>query len=163
MDHSVASVLVFFDKRPQLIDLGLGKMQVTNQSRAHRRGVLSCQVNPMQNRVVRMMLETFNGAQTVSLYQHRQDIRNRSMRAPQSLKAGSRIGAKGVPACHTVVTSLRVAVDLDVARFDFAKIATEFMVTPLALEFHDASPPTEADDTSRGLSRLGYPLHGFPG
>jgi hypothetical protein len=117
----------------------------------------------MQNRVVRVMLETFNRTQTVSLYQHGQDIGNGLMLAMQSFKTGTGIGAKRVPASRTVITLFGVAVDLDVARPGFPEIATEFVVTPLAPEFHHVSPPAEADDTSFGFSRLGYPLYGFPG
>lgn len=51
------------------------------------------------------------------------------------------IRAKGVVTSCAVVTSFNVTQDFDVARFNFAKVGTGFLVTPLPLEFHDASPP----------------------
>jgi hypothetical protein len=53
--------------------------------------------------------------------------------------------------------------NFDIARFDLAKVATPFIVTPLTFEFHGTSPPTGSDDTPTTFSRLRYPLREFHG
>jgi len=117
----------------------------------------------MQNRIVRMMLETLDGPQTVALTQHGQDFYDREMIASQRFEERAFIRAKGVPARSAIIASLRVTMDLDVARLNFAKITALLVVTPVILEFHGVSPPREAKDTPIDLSRLRYPLLDFHG
>lgn len=68
-----------------------------------------------------------------------------------------RIHAKGMATRGTVVTLFDVTQDLDVARFNFAKVRTDFLVTPLPLEFHDTSPPR--DQMIHHVTLHGFRIH----
>src|SRR4030095_10701158 len=61
------------------------------------------------------------------------------MVATYGLKERVLICAKGASARGTVATLFNVTEDLDVARTDFVKVGTGWVITPLPLEFHDVS------------------------
>ena len=63
----LAMRLVFFDKGPEFVDLGLGEMQIADESCAHGSRVLPCQVEPVENAIGRVMRETCHSPQTVAL------------------------------------------------------------------------------------------------
>jgi hypothetical protein len=138
-------------------------MHIANENGTGRRCMLTGQVQPMQDSVVRVMLEAFNSTQAVSLNQHGQDFNNRQSLTPHRLEKGAGVGAKSAPTPLAVVTPFGVTMNPNVARVDFAKIAALFIATPLTFAFHGASPPVREDDTPIAFSRLRYPLHEFHG
>jgi len=136
-------------------------MQIADESRAHGSRVSPCQVEPMEDAIGRVMRETCDSPQTVTLPQEGQGFDHHQARATHGLEARVLICAKGVTTGRTVIALFNVTEDPDIASVDCAKVGTGFVVTPLPREFHDVSPPPTHDDTSNGLSWLGVPSEGF--
>jgi hypothetical protein len=130
-------------------------MQIVDYSLTNLGRMLTGQVDPMQNGVVRMMRPTFDGAKTIALRQPCQDIRDRLMIASQSFKEGPLVGVESLPTSRTVVTLLTVAKDFDVASMNSTKLATRCIVTPLLFRDHDVSPPFTTNDTPNDFHGLG--------
>src|SRR4029453_837946 len=160
-DHRVGDALVFFDKGPEFIDLGLSEMQIADESRAHGSRVSPCQVEPMEDAIGRVRRETCYSPQTVAPPQEGQGFDPHQARTTHGLEERVLIFAKGVTTSRTVIALFNVTEDPDIASFDCAKVGTGFVVTPLPREFHDVSPPPKHDDTSNGLSWLGVLSAGF--
>jgi len=95
----------------------------------------------MQHRIGWAMLEPLNGSQAIALPQQGQGPEDHGALAAQGFKEGAPVGAEGLVTCGAVVAPFDVTVDPDVARFDLAKVGALFMITPLPMGFHDASPP----------------------
>ena len=157
----MGDALVFFDKGPECVDVGLRERQRAEESRAHGSRGSPCQVEPMEEAMGRVMRETCDSPQTVALPQEGQGFDHHQARATHGLEERGLIRAKGVPTSCTVLALCNVTEDPDMASCDCAKVGTGFVVTPLPREFHDISPPPPHDDTSNGLSSLGVPSEGF--
>jgi hypothetical protein len=129
-------------------------MQSANDGLTNPGRMLTSQVDPMQNGVVRMLRPTFDGPKTIALHQPGQDIRDSLMIASQSFKEGTLVGAESSPTSRTVVTLRAVAKDFDIAGMNSAKLATGCIVTPLLFKAHDVSPPYTTNDTPNGFHGL---------
>ena len=79
---------LFFDKGPEFVDLGLSEMQIADESRAYGSRVSPCQVEPMEDAIGRVMRETCDSPQTVTLPQEGQ--------ASITIKRGRRTVSKNV-------------------------------------------------------------------
>ena len=136
-------------------------MQSADDGLTHPGRMLTRQVDPMQNGVVRMMRPTFDGTKTIALHQPCQNIRDSLMIASQSFKEGTLVGAESSPTSRTVVTLLAGAKDFDIAGMNSAKLATGCIVTPLLFKVHGVSPPDITYDTPNGFHGLGSQFPNF--
>jgi hypothetical protein len=136
-----------------------------NDHRTHDRTMRPGQPQPAQEPIGRPLLETPSGPQAIALIQKRQTLQDDRTRTANRLPKRAPVGTESAPASCTVITTLRVTEDFDVARGHLAKISALDIVAPLTLKFHDVAPPVASDDTSKDASRLTYTLtefHGLP-
>lgn len=136
-------------------------MQIADDGLTNPGRMLTGQIDPMQNGVVRMMCPTFDGAKTIALRQPCQDVRDSLMLASQSFKEGALVGVESLPTSRTVVTLLAIAKDFDVASMNSTELATGCIVTPLLFKDHDVSPPYTTNDTPNGFHGLGIQYLNF--
>jgi hypothetical protein len=161
VDPWVASALAFFNKGPQFINLRLGHMQIMKDGLTHLGRMVTGQLDPVPNGVVRMMRPPFDRPKTIALHQPGQGIRDHLMIATQCLKEGALINTKSPPTGRTVVSLLAVVKDLDVTGLNATKLATGGIVTPLLFKVHGVSPPYITYDTPNGFHGLGSQFLNF--
>jgi len=161
VDQWVASALAFFNKGPQFINLCLGHMQITNDDMTHLSRMLTSQIDPVQNSVVRVMRPPLDSPETIALHQPSQSLRDHQVIAAQRLKKGALISTERSPASRTVVTLFAIAKDFDVTSPNSPKFATRSIVTPLLFKVHGVSPPDITYDTPNGFHGLGSHFPNF--
>jgi hypothetical protein len=102
------------------------------------------------------MLDPTDGSQAVALNQHRHSIQKHVSICAKRIKECSFVSTKSMVTSRAIIAMFDMTIDFDVVSTYFSEIPTEFLVTPLSLSFHRASP------------RLGRCAHhtpnmGFPG
>jgi hypothetical protein len=115
-------------------------MQTSNEMFANSSSVLTSQVQPVKNGIGFRLLDPADSAQTVALNQHSHCIQKYVLLGSQSFKECSFVGAKSVVTGGAVKTTLSMAIDPDVVSSYLSKIRTRFLIAPLSLDFHRASP-----------------------
>jgi len=115
-------------------------MQTMNEMVTDRSNVLTGKVQPVKNAIMLTVLDAANSPQTVTLNQHRHSIEKYLPIGSQSLKESSFVSTKSMSTGGAVITTLNMAVDSDVVSLYLAKIWTRFLIAPLRLNFHSASP-----------------------
>jgi hypothetical protein len=121
-----------------------------NQFRTDHRQMLPPQVEPMQDSVGRMALETLQRPQAIALTQCSQHIDKLLMLTSQGLKERAFVRTERVEAGRAIQALFHVAVNSDIACSHSARVRTCGLITPMPFEFHDVSPPCAVDDTSIG-------------
>ena len=129
-------------------------MQIANQMRTHCCSMLAGQSQPVQERLARMVSQPLYCAQAVPFAQQGEYFDDRQPIATHGFKERPLVGTEGLPAGSTAVAPLDIAVDHNVAGLYFPDIPALRIGTPLTFNFHGGSPPSQADDTPKGLSRL---------
>jgi hypothetical protein len=128
-------------------------MYVINQFRTDHRKMLTRHIEPMQDGVGRMTLETLQCPQAIALTQRSQHINNLLMLIAQGLKERAFVRAECVEAGRAIQALFHVTVNSDIACSPSAQVWTCDLIAPMPFEFHDVSPPCAMDDTS--ISSLG--------
>jgi hypothetical protein len=121
-----------------------------NQFRTDHRKMLTCQVEPMQDGVGRMALETLQCPQAIALTQRSQHIDKLLVLISQGLKKRAFVRAERVEAGRAIQALFHVTVNSDIVCSHSARVPTCGLITPMLFEFHDVSPPCAIDDTSIG-------------
>jgi hypothetical protein len=132
-------------------------VQVPDERTAHGSRMLPCPVEPVQNAIRRVLRKPGHSSQTVALIQERQGFEHHRARTAHGLEEGVLILTKGASARRAVVAVLDITENLEVACCNVAKIRTGFVVTPLPLEFPDASPPPK--QMIRPIASHGLRIH----
>src|SRR4030095_3795667 len=102
------------------------------------------------------MLDATDGPQAVTLNQHCHSVQKHVPICAKRVKECAFVSIKSMVTSSAVITMLGMTIDFDVVSTYFPKIPTEFLVAPLSLSFHRASPR---------LGRCAHhtPKRGFPG
>src|ERR1700752_3059866 len=102
------------------------------------------------------MFDATDGPQAVTLNQHCHSIQKHVPICRKGVKEWAFVSVKSMATSSAVITMLGMTIDFDVVSTYFPKIPTEFLVAPLSLSFHRASPR---------LGRCAHhtPKMGFPG
>jgi hypothetical protein len=102
------------------------------------------------------MLDATDGPQAVTLNQHCHSVQKHVPICAKRVKECAFVSVKSMVTSSAVITILGMTIDFDVVSTYFPKIPTEFLVAPLSLSFHRASPR---------LGRCAHhtPKMGFPG
>jgi hypothetical protein len=86
------------------------------------------------------MLDATDGPQAVALNQHCYSIQKHVPICAKRVKECAFVSTKSMVTSSAVITMFDMTIDFDVVSTYFSKIPTEFLVTPLCLSFHRASP-----------------------
>ena len=136
----VEGVPVFFDEGPEFINLRLCHLQPTDEMCAHSSCVLTGQVQAVEDRVRFTMLDPTDSPQAVAFDEHRHGIQQHVPICAQRLKECPSVSTKSMGTRGAVITTFNMAIGSDVVSTYFPKIWTQFLITPLSLSFHCASP-----------------------
>jgi hypothetical protein len=101
------------------------------------------------------MLDATDGPQAVALNQHGHSIQKHGPICAKRVKEGAFVSTKSMVTSRAVITMFDMTIDFDVVSTYCSKIPTEFLVTPLSLSFHRASP--RLGRCAQHTSKMGFP------
>ena len=130
-------------------------MQTTNEMIANIGSMLTRQVQPVENGVGFTLLDPTDCPQAVALDQHRHRIQKYFPIGAQSFKEGSFVSTKSVVTSGAVITTFSMAIDFDVVRSYLCEVWTKFLIAPLLLSLHRASPRLAG--CANHNSKMGFP------
>jgi len=115
-------------------------MQPMNEVFAHSSSMLTGQIQPVENSVRFTMLDPAYGPEAVALNQHRYCIQKPVPLCAQCVKECAFFSTESRVTSGAIITPFNMTIDPDVVSTYFPKISTRFLVAPLSLSFHRASP-----------------------
>jgi hypothetical protein len=101
------------------------------------------------------MLNATDGPQAVALNQHCHSVQKHVPICAKRVKECAFVSIKSMVTSRAVITMLGMTRDFDVVSTYFSKIPAEFLVTPLSLGFHCASP--RLGRCAHHTSKMGFP------
>lgn len=128
-------------------------MQITNEMLADRCGLLTGQVEPVQNRIRCTLLHPADRAQATAFDQHGHHIQQQRATASHSCKESAFVKNEGLSTGNAVKPAFSIVVDFDVVRVALSKVGTSFVIAPLVLGFHCTSPLSLLDASMLSLKQ----------
>jgi hypothetical protein len=101
------------------------------------------------------MLDATDGPQAVALNQHRHSIQKHVPICAKRVKECAPVSTKSMVTSRAVITMFDMTIDFDVVSTYFPEIPTEFLVAPLSLSVHRASP--RSGRCAHHTSKMGFP------